>query len=292
MSSALEFLLLLLLLLGLPSPPGRRTETASAATSNGRSQAELNSSPIQDNSFLVEEAYNQEDGVVQHISFFQYLPSTGWAFTQTDEWPLRTIKHQLSLTTGGHACRRLFRRRLGRYLHQLSLPTRRQWRHPAGDRSARLAAAAHRKRDGRSRHGRPWPAVQPAHQLRAEQTHRQPLERGHDLGAARAGPVSSDRNVAGREPGTVDGVADQPALQCTGGNLLDEHAAGRRAGRDHAAVQPVHQPRRALGLQLQERPADCSGRWPADRRRSQHGQVGAIFYLSFEHALRFAHSKR
>lgn len=26
---------------------------------------------IQDNSFLIEEAYNQEDGVVQHISAFQ-----------------------------------------------------------------------------------------------------------------------------------------------------------------------------------------------------------------------------
>lgn len=71
---------------------------ASTATAGGRSLAELNSSPIQDNSFLVEEAYNQEDGVVQHISFFQFLPTTGWAFTQTDEWPLRAIKHQLSLT--------------------------------------------------------------------------------------------------------------------------------------------------------------------------------------------------
>jgi len=71
---------------------------ASTATSGGRSLAELNASPIQDNSFLVEEAYNQEDGVVQHISFFQYLPTSGWTFTQTDEWPLRTIKHQLSLT--------------------------------------------------------------------------------------------------------------------------------------------------------------------------------------------------
>src|ERR1700753_1650216 len=79
-------------------------ETVAAPASTGRSQAELNSAPIQDNSFLVEEAYNQEDGVVQHISFFQYLPSMGWTFTQTDEWPLRTIKHQLSLTlAGAHA---------------------------------------------------------------------------------------------------------------------------------------------------------------------------------------------
>jgi hypothetical protein len=66
--------------------------------SEGRSLAELNSSPIQDNSFLVEEAYNQEDGVIQHISLFQRLSTGDWAFTQTEEWPLRTQKHQLSLT--------------------------------------------------------------------------------------------------------------------------------------------------------------------------------------------------
>ena len=54
---------------------------------------------IQDNSFLVEEAYNQEDGVIQHISFFQRLAnSKDWVYTFTDEWPLRTLKHQLSTT--------------------------------------------------------------------------------------------------------------------------------------------------------------------------------------------------
>ena len=82
---------------GNPAVMAAEPEAATAAA-GGRSLAELNSSPIQDNSFLVEEAYNQEDGVVQHISFFQFLPTTGWAFTQTDEWPLRIIKHQLSLT--------------------------------------------------------------------------------------------------------------------------------------------------------------------------------------------------
>lgn len=55
-------------------------------------------SPIQDNSFLVEEAYNQEDGVIQHISFVQPLSTGDWVYTQTDEWPLRSLKHQLSLT--------------------------------------------------------------------------------------------------------------------------------------------------------------------------------------------------
>ncbi len=54
--------------------------------------------PIQDNSFLVEEAYNQEDGVIQHISFVQFLNTHDVVYTQTDEWPLRSLKHQLSLT--------------------------------------------------------------------------------------------------------------------------------------------------------------------------------------------------
>jgi len=57
------------------------------------------SGPIQDNSFLIEEAYNQEDGVIQHISSFEKLTTTGdWVYTLTDEWPLRTQKHQLSVT--------------------------------------------------------------------------------------------------------------------------------------------------------------------------------------------------
>jgi hypothetical protein len=60
------------------------------------------SAPIQDNSFLVEEAYNQEDGVVQHISSFERLTNShDWVYTQTDEWPLRTLKHQVSVTLAG-----------------------------------------------------------------------------------------------------------------------------------------------------------------------------------------------
>jgi hypothetical protein len=61
--------------------------------------------PIQDNSFLIEEAYNQEDGIIQHISTFERVSSShDWVYTQTDEWPVRSLKHQLSLTlSGAHA---------------------------------------------------------------------------------------------------------------------------------------------------------------------------------------------
>jgi hypothetical protein len=54
---------------------------------------------IQDNSFLIEEAYNQDPGVVQHISLFRKDPRSGeWAASFTQEWPVGGIKNQLSYT--------------------------------------------------------------------------------------------------------------------------------------------------------------------------------------------------
>ena len=54
--------------------------------------------PIRDNSFLVEEAYNQEGGVVQHIGTFARAREGGWAASFTQEWPVRSMRHQLSAT--------------------------------------------------------------------------------------------------------------------------------------------------------------------------------------------------
>lgn len=55
--------------------------------------------PIRDNSFLVEEAYNQERGVVQHISSFsRSQDNRDWLFTFTQEWPLTGLKHQVGFT--------------------------------------------------------------------------------------------------------------------------------------------------------------------------------------------------
>lgn len=54
---------------------------------------------IQDNSFLIEEAYNQDPGVVQHISLFRKDPQSGeWAASFTQEWPVGGIRNQLSYT--------------------------------------------------------------------------------------------------------------------------------------------------------------------------------------------------
>ena len=68
---------------------------------SGQSASSMQSAPppIQDNSFLIEEAYNQEAGVVQHISVFTRTRGTGeWAFAFTQEWPFRSQRHQLSYT--------------------------------------------------------------------------------------------------------------------------------------------------------------------------------------------------
>lgn len=55
--------------------------------------------PIRDNSFLIEEAYNQEDGVIQHISAFTRDRDTReWVYTFTQEWPVQGETHQLSFT--------------------------------------------------------------------------------------------------------------------------------------------------------------------------------------------------
>jgi hypothetical protein len=52
---------------------------------------------IQDNSFLLEEAYNQEAGVIQHIQSFMYLKkSKDWIYTFTQEWPVPKETQQLS----------------------------------------------------------------------------------------------------------------------------------------------------------------------------------------------------
>jgi hypothetical protein len=54
--------------------------------------------PISDNSFIVEEAYNQELGVVQHVSAFRRDRTGAWGYGFTQEWPFSSQRHQLSYT--------------------------------------------------------------------------------------------------------------------------------------------------------------------------------------------------
>ena len=71
----------------------------------GRMDAQATPTPqnaigaIEDNSFLIEEAYNQEQGAVQHISTFsRAVGTTSWAYAFTQEWPVRGQRSQLSYT--------------------------------------------------------------------------------------------------------------------------------------------------------------------------------------------------
>ena len=68
-----------------------------AATAQPALASSVRPFEIADNSFLVEEAFNQEPGVFQNIFGMVRSDKTWWpAFTQ--EWPLGTQKHQLSYT--------------------------------------------------------------------------------------------------------------------------------------------------------------------------------------------------
>ncbi|MCX6275131.1 MAG: hypothetical protein NTV09_07980 [Bacteroidetes bacterium] len=55
--------------------------------------------PIKDNSFLIEEAYNQEKNIVQHIFFSQFQGSLkSFLLSLTQEWPIKDEHHQFSYT--------------------------------------------------------------------------------------------------------------------------------------------------------------------------------------------------
>lgn len=75
-------------------------ENKSPVTTKTSGASSNDSRPIQDNSFLVEEAYNQEFGVVQHIQNFQrFWNSNDWIYTFTQEWPVdASPRHQLCYT--------------------------------------------------------------------------------------------------------------------------------------------------------------------------------------------------
>jgi len=75
--------------------------TILSAPLNLRSAEQRPIDVIEDNSFLIEEAYNQEPGVVQYIFNATYNNDSrrrGWAFSFTQEWPVFSQDHQFSYT--------------------------------------------------------------------------------------------------------------------------------------------------------------------------------------------------
>jgi hypothetical protein len=69
-----------------------------SALSYGEEKESKETKKIQDSSFLIEEAYNQEPGVIQHIQTFQYMKDGTWGYTFTQEWPIKGQTHQFSYT--------------------------------------------------------------------------------------------------------------------------------------------------------------------------------------------------
>jgi hypothetical protein len=78
------------LLFALPAWAQQATPTPPAGTAPA--------APISDNSFLVEEAYNQESGVVQHIGTYRRDRYGNYLATFTQEWPAPSQRDQLSYT--------------------------------------------------------------------------------------------------------------------------------------------------------------------------------------------------
>ena len=68
-----------------------------AWTPDALAQEPAEAPAIADNSFLLEEAYNQEPGVVQHINAL-LRDARSWLYTFTQEWPVFSQKSQLSFT--------------------------------------------------------------------------------------------------------------------------------------------------------------------------------------------------
>lgn len=75
--------------------------SAGAGVNGAEIKSEKPIDVIEDNSFLIEEAYNQEPGVIQHIFTAGYTKSGnthGWGFSFTQEWPVFSQDHQFSYT--------------------------------------------------------------------------------------------------------------------------------------------------------------------------------------------------
>jgi len=87
-----------LLVVAVPMAYAQQPASPSAPAVPPSQQTPSPPKPLQDNSFLIEEAYNQDAGVVQHINSFTRQRNGEWLYTFTQEWPVTGIKHQLSYT--------------------------------------------------------------------------------------------------------------------------------------------------------------------------------------------------
>jgi hypothetical protein len=206
---------------------------------------------IRDNSFLVEEAYNQETGVVQNIFSFTRVPGAWqWAFTQ--EWPVLGQRHQLSYTVpldkepGAPA-------RLGdvalNYRYQLL----------GGGEGSRLACAPRLSLLQSPEGGRPWVQLMVPFSLPLGER----LITHWNLGVSTTRAVTLGQSFI---------FTAMPALEF----MLEGLATGTLDSIDSYTVSPGVRVALDLPGEVQIVPGVAV---PID----QQGRVGALLYLSIEH---------
>jgi len=242
--------------------------------------------PVQDNSFLLEEAYNQEAGVVQTIQTYQRSTDAphDWFYTLTQEWPVPGEKHQLSFSL---PIQQVTGDRRARGAGDLALNYRYQL---LGDGDAPLAIAprftvlAPTGNEGRGLGAGGW-GIQVALPVSVVVS---PKLVGHvNLGATW---VPRARNDAGERAGTFSPYAGASLVWLTGptfnlfvetlyANVESVAGPGRVEGKNTFVVSPSF--RWALnfkrGLQVVTGFAVPIGVGPSA------GETGLLFYLSFEH---------
>ena len=234
----------------LPGPAGTAAPTAAPG--------------IQDNSFLVEEAYNQNFGVVQHISSFtRFFDSKDWNYTFTQEWPVPgDERHQLSYTLvavhsgafpgSGARHRRCF--------PELSLPVGGKWRDPG-----RLFPA--RQPDISQPAIPPWAVARAVSGVQTSLPLSVVLSKklvSHWNAGATFFPHAQD--ASGDRAATAGYNFGQSFIWLTNPrfNVMLETVFARSqtvvaSNRTEWTSSTLPQPRNPLGLQLQEWFADCSG---------------------------------
>ena len=261
---------------GCLCPSSSRRLSCSSVNSLGQQDPAPAAAPgIQDNSFLVEEAYNQNFGVVQHISSFtRFLDSKDWNYTFTQEWPVPgDERHQLSYTLvalhsgafpgSGAGIGDVFLN----YRYQL-----------VGSGDTRVAFSPRLSLifpTGDSTQGRGSGSFGLQTNLplerRAQQETGQPLEcRRHILSSCsgRLGRSGCDCRI---QLWAELHLAGSRSLQCHAGNRVCPVTDGGGQQPDGVDQLALPQPRHPLGLQLQEWFADCSGNRSSAGSRAERG---------------------
>ena len=242
---------------------------------------------IQDNSFLLEEAYNQERGVVQHISTFtRSWNSNDWCYSFTEEWPgLHNPRHQFSYTlTGVHAGAFT-----GIGLGDTALHYRYQW---IGSGDTPLAIAPRFSvlvpsgsvEKGRGTGGAGVQLNVPASVV-VSRLHRHPLERNRHLCPARPRCRAPSRQLTGLRVRTKLSLPGPSAVQRAAGDIGGRLSGCYRRGQNRMDADCVPESRGTVGLQPR-RCSDCPRCCGAPGFGPSRGTHSLFVYLSFEHAFR------